>query len=60
MGWQIIVVATLYLTVQGIAVFASGKRHWVDLHWFDGHTYLKFGWNWVKAALPRGWQLLLR
>ena len=49
--------ATLYLTVQGTAVVASGKRRWVDPHWFRGQSYLKLGWNWVKAALTKGWQL---
>ena len=27
-------------------------------HWFRGQSYLKIGWNWVKLALSRGYELL--
>lgn len=54
----VLAVATLYLTLQGTAVVAQGKRRLVDSQWFRGSSYLKLGWNWVKAALARGWSLL--
>ena len=37
---------------------AAGKRRWVDLHWFRGNRYFRIGWDWVKAALEHGWQLI--
>jgi hypothetical protein len=49
--------ATLYLTIQGTAVGESQQRRWVDAHWFRGMSYFKIGWNWVKAAATRGWDL---
>lgn len=48
--------ATLFLTLQGTAVVEAKKRRWVDPHWFRGMSYFKIGWNWVKAALTRGWE----
>ena len=36
----------------------QGKRRWVDAHWFRGQSYLKIGWNWVKLALSRGYELM--
>lgn len=54
----VLAVATLYLTLQGTAVVADGKRRWIDPHWFRGSSYLKIGWNWLKAALAKGWKLL--
>jgi hypothetical protein len=32
----------------------------VDAHWFRGQSYLKIGWNWVKLALSRGYELIPR
>ncbi|NES84782.1 MAG: hypothetical protein F6K10_27100 [Moorea sp. SIO2B7] len=29
----------------------------VDPHWFQGSSYLKIGWSWVKTALTQGWEL---
>lgn len=51
-------VTTLYLVSQGTEVVTQGKRRWVDAHWFRGQSYLKIGWNWVKLALSRGYELL--
>lgn len=53
----VLAVATLFLTLQGTAVVAAGKRRWVDPHWQRGSSYLKLGWNWVKGISARGWQL---
>ncbi len=54
----VLAVTTLYLVAQGTEVVKQGKRRWVDPHWFRGQSYLKIGWNWVKLALSRGWQLI--
>ena len=56
--WFILAVATLYLTAQGVEVVASGKRRWVDPHWFRGNSYFRIGWEWVKTALIQGWKLI--
>ena len=53
----VLAVTTLELVAQGTEVVNQGKRRWVDLHWFQGQSYLKIGWNWGKWALSRGWQL---
>lgn len=53
----VLAIATVYLTLQGTAVVAQGKRRWVDPHWERGNSYLRIGWNWVKTALARGWPL---
>src|SRR4028119_1838348 len=53
----VLAIATVYLTLQGTAVVAQGKRRWVDPHWERGNSYLRIGWNWVKTALARGWSL---
>jgi len=53
----VIALATLFLTLQGTAVVAAKQRRWVDPHWFRGMSYFKIGWNWVKTALTRGWNL---
>lgn len=34
--WFILAVATLYISSQGVEVVDSGKRRWVDTHWFLG------------------------
>jgi len=53
----VLAVATLFLTVQGQQVVASGKRRQVDCHTFRGNSYLRLGWEWVKGVLYRGWRL---
>jgi hypothetical protein len=50
--------ATLYLVAQGSEVVAQGRRREVDPHWFRGSSYLKIGWQWLKHALSKGWQLI--
>jgi hypothetical protein len=50
-------VATLYLVAQGTQVVTTQKRRWVDPHWLRGNSYLRIGWQWVKTALARGWEL---
>ena len=56
--WFILAVATLYVSSQGVEVVDSGKRRWVDTHWFRGNSYFRIGWDWVKAALLNGWKLI--
>ena len=51
-------ITTLYLVAQGTEVVTQGKRRWVDPHWFRGQSYLKIGWDWVKLALSRGYELI--
>ena len=53
----VLAVATLYLVAQGTQVVAAQKRRWVDPHWLRGNSYLRIGWQWVKSALARGWEL---
>ena len=53
----VIAVATLYLVAQGTHVVAQQKRRWVDPHWLRGNSYVRIGWQWVKTALTRGWEL---
>lgn len=53
----VLAVTTLYLVAQGTQVVTSGKRRWVDPHWFRGNSYLRIGWRWVQSALARGWAL---
>ena len=56
--WFILAVATLYVSAQGVEVVESGKRRWVDTHWFRGNSYFRIGWDWIKAALLNGWKLI--
>ena len=56
----VLAMTTLYLVSQGTEVVKQGKRRWVDPHWFRGQSYLKIGWNWVKLALSRGYELVTR
>lgn len=56
--WFILAVATLYVSAQGVEVVRTGKRRWVDTHWFRGNSYFRIGWDWVKAALLNGWKLI--
>jgi Transposase DDE domain len=53
----VLAVATLYLVAQGTQVVTTQKRRWVDPHWLRGTSYLRIGWQWIKAALARGWEL---
>ena len=53
----VLAVATLYLVAQGTQVVAQQKRRWVNPHWLRGNSYLRIGWQWVKSALARGWEL---
>jgi hypothetical protein len=55
----VVAVATLYLVAQGTQVVAQQKRRWVDPHWLRGNSYLRIGWQWVKTALARGWELFV-
>lgn len=52
-----IATATLYLVAQGSEVVAQGRRRKVDPHWFRGSSYVKIGWQWLKHAMNKGWQL---
>lgn len=54
----VLAITTLYLVSQGTEVVSTGKRRWVDPHWFRGSSYLKIGWDWVKTALTRGLGLI--
>ena len=54
----VLAITTLYLVSQGTEVVRQGKRRLVDPHWFRGQSYLKIGWNWVKLALIRGYDLI--
>jgi len=56
--WFILALATLYVTAQGDEVVASGRRRWIDTHWFRGNSYFRIGWEWLKAAGIRGWQII--
>jgi hypothetical protein len=53
-----IATATLYLVAQGSEVVAQGRRREVDPHWFRGSSYLKIGWQWLKHAINKSWQLI--
>jgi hypothetical protein len=46
------------VTAQGDEVVASGQRRLIDTHWFRGNSYFRIGWEWVKAALLKGWQVI--
>ena len=53
----VVAVATLSLVAQDTQVVAVHKRRWVDPHWLRGNSYLRIGWQWVKTALARDWEL---
>ena len=53
----VLAVTTLYLVGQGTQVVAPQKRRWGDPHGLRGNSYLRMGWQWVKSALARGWEL---
>ena len=54
----VLAIATLFLVCQGTEVVESGKRRWVDAHWFRGNSYLKIGWKWVRRAFVKGYELI--
>jgi hypothetical protein len=56
----VLAITTLYLVSQGTEVVTQGKRRWGDPHWFRGSSSLKIGWNWLKLALSRGYELIPR
>lgn len=56
----ILALATLYVTAQGLEVVHSGRRRWVDPHWFRGNSYFRLGIEWVRSALFHGWRLIQR
>jgi hypothetical protein len=56
----VLAITTLYLVSQGTEVVRQGQRRLVDPHWFRGQSYLKIGWNWVKLALCRDYDLMTR
>jgi hypothetical protein len=53
----VVALATLYLVAQGTRVVAQQKRRWVAPHWLRGNSDLRIGWQWVKTALTRDWEL---
>ena len=53
---MVLAVATLFLVCQGTEVVETGKRRWVDAHWFRGSSYLQIGWKWVQRTLAVGYQ----
>jgi hypothetical protein len=53
----VVAVATLSLVAQGTQVVAQQKRRWVDPHGLRGDSYVRIGWQGVKAALARGREL---
>lgn len=53
----VIALTTLFLVLQGTQGVAKGKRRLVDAHWNRGMSYLKLGWNWVRLALTRQWEI---
>jgi hypothetical protein len=54
----VLAMTTLYLVSQGTSVVQRGKRRLVDPHWFRGASYVKIGWQWVRYALSRGYELI--
>ena len=36
----------------------QGQRRWVEAPWLRGQSSLKLGWNWVRLALSRGYELM--
>jgi hypothetical protein len=56
----VLAITTPYLVSQGTEVVKQGKRRWVDPHWFRGSICLKIGWDWVKTALIKGFELITK
>lgn len=55
----VIALTMLFLVLQGTAVVTSGKRRFVDSHWNRGMSYLKLGWNWIRLAITKQWEIHL-
>jgi len=53
----VIALTTLFLVLQGTQVVMTGARRLVDAHWNRGMSYLKLGWNWIRLALTRQWEI---
>jgi Transposase DDE domain len=53
----VIALTMLFLVLQGVQVVVSGKRRQVDAHWNRGMSYFKLGWNWIRLAMTRQWQI---
>jgi hypothetical protein len=53
----VIALTSLFLVLQGTQVVIDGNRRLVDAHWNRGMSYLKLGWNWVRLALTRQWEI---
>jgi hypothetical protein len=49
----VMALTTLFLVLQGTQVVASGQRRQVDAHWNRGMSYFKIGWNWIRLAITR-------
>lgn len=56
----VLALATLYLVSTGTDVVQQGRRRLIDPHWFRGNSYLRLGWQAVKHALAKGWDLTRR
>lgn len=56
----VVATATLYLVCQAVEVVRQGRRRFVDPHWFRGSSYLKIGWKWIKLAMSRGYEILMK
>lgn len=54
----VLAVATLHFTSVGVGVVQRQLRHWVDIHWDRGMSYLKMGWSWLRQQFRRGWPVL--
>jgi hypothetical protein len=53
----VIALTSLFLVLQGTQVVIDGKRRLVDAHGKRGMSYLKLGWNWVRLAITRHWEI---
>jgi hypothetical protein len=53
-------ITTLSLVVQGVEVVSQGKRRGGNPHGLRGRSSLKSGWNGVKLALSKGYELMIR
>jgi hypothetical protein len=54
----VLAITPLSLVSQGTAVDNQGKRRWGDAPWLRGQSSLTIGWNGVKLALSRGYELM--
>lgn len=56
----VLALTTLYLVSVGTEIVQQGKRRVIDPHWFRGNSYLRIGWQAIKHALAKGWELIQR